>query len=326
MLVPRYWAESRVSERVNGRQFAVRRFGWSNVSDADAAVVAASRAQEALRRIVSGENLARREPKVPYNGAQGVPIREEIVSEHDDDIVITRNGYGARCLNTPNVLFVDIDFSDVPAFRVVLAVIALLLVGAAIAGWASHSVLPGLGLGIAALLLGYPVTALLRRAAVSAMGGQEKLARRRVQRFVRAHPEAHVRLYRTPAGLRLLFMHRTFDPGEAAVAEYFLALSSDPVYARMCLNQRCFRARVSPKPWRIGVGQHMRPRPGTWPVNPARLPERTRWIEAYEQAALGYASCGYVASLGSPAVNPSAHRVQVLHDELCRATSALPMG
>ncbi|MEQ1893799.1 MAG: hypothetical protein ABL998_14750, partial [Planctomycetota bacterium] len=34
--------------------------------------------------------------------AEGVPIREEIVSEHDA-AVITRNGYGARCLNTPNV-------------------------------------------------------------------------------------------------------------------------------------------------------------------------------------------------------------------------------
>jgi len=39
-----------------------------------------------------------------------VPIREEIVSRHGDTI-ITRNSYGARCLNTPNALFADITVS-----------------------------------------------------------------------------------------------------------------------------------------------------------------------------------------------------------------------
>jgi hypothetical protein len=40
---------------------------------------------------------------MPYNGAAGVPIREEIVGRHGET-VITRNSYGARCLNMPNVL------------------------------------------------------------------------------------------------------------------------------------------------------------------------------------------------------------------------------
>ena len=44
-----------------------------------------------------------REPRMPYNGAAGVPIREEIVGRHGET-VITRNSYGARCLNMPNVL------------------------------------------------------------------------------------------------------------------------------------------------------------------------------------------------------------------------------
>jgi hypothetical protein len=28
MIVPRYWAEGRVQERVAGRQLTVRRYGW----------------------------------------------------------------------------------------------------------------------------------------------------------------------------------------------------------------------------------------------------------------------------------------------------------
>jgi hypothetical protein len=109
MIVPHYWAEGRVQQRHLGKQITVRRFGWSNVGEFDAQTMANERAQQAMQRIISGEQLARREPKTPYNGADGVPIREEIISEHGDT-VITRNAYGALCLNTPNVFFADIDF------------------------------------------------------------------------------------------------------------------------------------------------------------------------------------------------------------------------
>src|SRR5688572_18341267 len=66
--------------------------------------------------------------------------------------------------------------------------------------------------------------------------------------------------------------------------------SVDPVYRRMCRNQRCFRARVSPKPWRIGLTEHLRPRPGVWPVKPERLPQRNEWIRRYESQAGGVAA------------------------------------
>ena len=33
------------------------------------------------------------------------------------DTIITRNSYGARCLNSPNALFADVDFSPGPRFR-----------------------------------------------------------------------------------------------------------------------------------------------------------------------------------------------------------------
>lgn len=109
MLIPSYWAEASVKARRENRQMTIRRFGWSELNQEEAQHHAESRAQEALERLMAGEKLERREPKVAYNGAQGVPIREEVLSRHSD-AVITRNLYGARCLNTPNVLFADIDF------------------------------------------------------------------------------------------------------------------------------------------------------------------------------------------------------------------------
>ncbi|MBM3342144.1 MAG: hypothetical protein FJY56_08535 [Betaproteobacteria bacterium] len=327
MIVPRYWAEARLRERTKKRQVTVQRFGWSDVSEAEAQAHAEARAREALAQILAGKNLLSREPKVPYNGAEGVPIREEIVSEHENTVV-TRNGYGARCLNTPNVLFVDIDFDNATAAdgRHVLIAMAASLVAALAVGWVMKLGLLTFVLSVLALLIPVAVATLVRKARVRAAGGAEALARKRINAYLAANPQAHLRLYRTPAGLRVLAMHKTFDPRESAVAECFKALGADPVYARMCVNQNCFRARVSAKPWRIGVGQHMRPRPGTWPVKPERLAVRRQWIEAYEKAAQGFAACRYVELLGPQAGTMATRGVQALHDELCRANSDLPMA
>ncbi len=121
-------------------------------------------------------------------------------------------------------------------------------------------------------------------------------------------------------------MHRTFSPSDPVVVDLFRRLGSDPRYVRMCLRQQCFRARCSPKPWRVGIGAHLKPRPGTWPINPERMPERQAWVERYQHAAAGYASCRYLESLGSGVIHPAARAVQELHDKLSRATTRLPLA
>ena len=325
MIVPQYWAEGRVQYRKQGRHVTVRRFGWSDTSPAEAQANAEARAQEALQRVLSGEKLIRREPKIPYNGAAGVPIREEIVSRHGETI-ITRNAYGARCLNTPNVLFADVDFQFDPSFRLTLVVFLLLLLGAVVLGWYSASRLVGSMLAVVALLASGTVARLLHRTLQRAQGGAQRAARHRISRFAERHPEWNLRVYRTPAGLRVLATHRTFQPGEPAVAECFDALDTDPIYVRMCLNQQCFRARVSPKPWRIGIGRHLRPRPGVWPVAPEHMPMRVAWIANYEAAAKSFAACEWIESVGSGITHPDVRSVQELHDEFCGATRHLPLA
>lgn len=326
MIIPSYWAEWRVRDHVQGHQVTVRRFGWSDTSQEDAQQNAQTRAKEALARIVSGEKVPKREPKRPYNGAKGVPIREEVVGRHGD-VVITRNGYGARCLNTPDVLFVDVDFQSAPRIRVVFWTGVILAVAAFFLGWRWRSLGTGLAVAIpAALFLTQLIATAMFRLGQHLSGGEEKRARGRIDVFSAGHPDWHIRIYRTPAGFRLLVMHRTFDPAEDEVAHCFHALNADPVYVRMCRNQQCFRARVSPKPWRIGIGDHIKPRPGTWPVNPLRMPERRIWIDAYEAAARSYASCRFVEAVGSKAIDSQAASVQCLHDDLCQATSGLPIA
>lgn len=324
VIIPEHWAEASARHRQRGKQVTVRRFGWSNESESDAQAMAEQRAAEALASLLLGEKLARRELKVPYNGAEGVPIREQVIERHGET-VITRNLYGARCLNTPGALFADIDFESapVPAFAMqVIGALAILglVVGRAASGWGLAVVLMFVG-----LLAGFSVAKGLLALRNRVAGGPEKLARKRIEAFLQTHPDWHLRLYRTPAGFRLLAMHRAFDPHEPEVAEFFDAIRADPMYVQMCLRQRCFRARLSAKPWRIGLG-HIKPRPGVWPINPIYLPERDRWIREYEGKAEGFAACRFVEGVGSGRVDAGVERVRELHDIACKAMSNLPIA
>ncbi|MCC7247933.1 MAG: hypothetical protein IT473_04845 [Lysobacter sp.] len=328
MIIPQHWAEARLQHRERGRQITIRRFGWSDDSLAAAQAHAETRVREAMARALAGEKLLRRERRAAYNGSEGVPIREEIV-ERDGETVITRNGYGALCLNTPNVLFADIDFDEKAGCRAVL--VAMLLLGFAV-GIAmrqafdlslARAVLIGV---VVAILLGDGGVRVWRRAFSALQGGQEGRARKRIARFVAQHPQWRVRLYRTPAGMRLLALHRTFDPRESDVVHAFSALGVDSTYARMCHNQNCFRARLTPKPWRLGMPRLRAPYSAVWQSQHADLPARREWIETYGRASEGYAACRYIETLGVGAVDASADRVRELHDLMCSAERELPLA
>ena len=330
MIVPQFWAEGRIQERVAGQQVTVRRFGWSDDSPLAAQAHADQRTRGAYDRIVSGEKLERRERKQAYNGADGVPIREEIV-ERQGDSIITRNGYGARCLNTPDVLFVDVDFEGEEGGSRRsgrgLTVLGAAFIGALVVGYATGSAMAGVAAFMLTAAFGFWRAHKEALPVVEDQGDPLASARARVERFIQQHPDWHLRLYRTPAGLRVLAMHDVYAPSDAAVTDVFETLGADKVYARMCRNQNCFRARLSAKPWRVGIGEHLRPRPGVWPVSPDRLPARDAWVARYEKAAAGYAACHYLGSVGNTLkVHMNALVVQELHDDRTRANSSLPLA
>lgn len=328
MLIPLHWAEARVRHRDRRRRLSVHRFGWSDIDQAAAQAHAETRAAEAMARLLAGEDLPRRERRVAYNGAEGVPIREEIVARHGDSVV-TRTGYGALCLNTPDVLFADIDFAETSHPRQVLASMALVFatVAAVMIGlleirmsWALMSAF------FASLLLGVPLPGALRRAATALRGGRERVALERVRRFVRTREGWRVRVYRTPAGLRLMATHRRFAPRDPDVRACFEALGVDPLYARMCFRQDCFRARVSPKPWRMGMPRLRSPYSAVWRPEHAALPARQAWIGEYQDRARGYAACRYLETVGGGEDDLAIAEVCVLHDDLCRAERDLPIA
>ena len=325
LIVPAFWAESRVRHRQGTRQITIRRFGWSDTSQAEAQAMADARAQEALQRVVRGERLVRREPKVPYNGAVGVPIREEIVERHGAT-VITRNSYGARCLNTPTVLFVDVDAEPpFPAWLSSSVAVLAMAIGA-YTWWVGESIAVALFVWVVAFIVLATAVHILSRAVTGGVERRVRAARKRIARFVASHPGWAVRVYRTPSGLRLMATHQLFEPNDPAVKAFFDAVGVDPIYRAMCLNQQCFRARLTPKPWRIGIAAHMRPRPGVWPVAPERRATRDRWIAGYEAASRGYAACRFLEAVGTGAVHIDVETVRRLHDDASKALQDLPIA
>ena len=325
MIIPKHWAESRHQQKIDGRQWTIRRFGWSEHSMEEARAMADQRVAEALKRVVAGETIQRREPKVPYNGADGVPIREEIVAR-DGDAIVTRNSYGALCLNTPDVLFADMDCPIGISFRSGCLIFVFMMLAAVAYGRHAGSLGIALGSMILSIFLALLVYGVVDRSIRKNPAAMKRRLWRRIERFARRHPDWHLRAYETPAGYRLLAMHATFDPAGIETARAFCQIVVDPVYARMCRNQRCFRARVSPKPWRIGISERLKPRTGVWPIDPEKLPLREAWVRDYEQRSTGHAACRFVARFGSDRIHPAAEAVRRWHDELSRADSQLPLA
>ncbi len=318
MIVPKHWAEARTQHRARGKQVTIRRYGWSDQSEEDAQAQAQARAEDALQRVLAGEKLIRREPRVAYNGAQGLPIREEVLARHGEQ-VITRNAYGAHCLNSPNALFADIDFHTERSPKLAFMTFAALALTSLVLSLLLRSWGLGLALVATSAMFASALVAVAARLNVAVQGGPEKMARARLATFIANNPAWAVRIYRTPAGMRLLATHQSFDPTSAEVQDFFKAVQADPLYQTMCNNQRCFRARLTAKPWRIGIAGHMRPRPGIWPVQEQLRAMRQTWVTHYEAQAARYAACSYTDSVGSGVIDAELQAVVDLHDNASRA-------
>lgn len=131
MLIPKYWAqykqrfELRETPNKPSKQATIKRYGWSDVSQSEALSHAKARVDEAHKRWLAGEDILRRERREEYNASNGIPIREQIISEHSfsesglpnnnavaTQLIVTRNSYGAQVANVDNIAVIDVDNDD----------------------------------------------------------------------------------------------------------------------------------------------------------------------------------------------------------------------
>ena len=275
MRIPPYWSKGTYTgaDR-NGREDTFSAWGWSFDSVAEAESDAAARAKRVFERIANGV-------KPDTYDYSDRPLREEILERlgrnGDEIAVITRNRYGALVLNSASVCFVDVDFPEVRP--------------------------QGLGDRIGLLF------------------SKQKRQRRRqeiqdatlmlVRAWAARNPQRAFRLYRTAAGLRLLFTDRLYDPTSNETAELLAELKSDWRYRKLTEKQACFRARLTPKPWRCRCD---RP-PARYPFDDGGAEEAYgKWLKKYEEKTQGYATCRFVESIGQGDGSAALETIIDIHD------------
>lgn len=100
-------------------------------------------------------------------------------------------------------------------------------------------------------------------------------------------------------------------------------LRADPLYQRLCQSQHCYRARLSPKPWRCGT---TRP-PNRYPREPGEAAQAyTRWLAAYSHHAAGYAVCRPLLTLGTDQQDEDTTRLMALHQTMTVRPGELPLA
>lgn len=70
----------------------------------------------------------------------------------------------------------------------------------------------------------------------------------KVAHFIQNYPKAIFNLYRTYAGYRVIVLHDAMNVADERLLTYFNEFIVDPLYRKLCYKQRCFRARLTPKP------------------------------------------------------------------------------
>ena len=106
--------------------------------------------------------------------------------------------------------------------------------------------------------------------------------------------------------------------------DIFQALGADPLYRKLCKTQKCYRARLTPKPWRCEFGAGKPPR---WPYANARAEKRfQKWEAEYQTASAGWATCTLVRQIGNSMIHPDVQHIVKLHDDATRVGSNLPLA
>ncbi|MFN0130736.1 MAG: hypothetical protein ACKV19_29080 [Verrucomicrobiales bacterium] len=145
----------------------------------------------------------------------------------------------------------------------------------------------------------------------------------KVQRWIDAHPHWGWRVYRTRAGIRLLATHQPFPPDDPVCQTAFHEFGADWLYRKLCANQKCFRARLTPKPWRCDAEKP----PHRWPWRDAAAQSAfEEWDRRYQLSASGHATCRLLGQFGNPVVHATLEPLVRFHDDATRAQSGLPLA
>jgi hypothetical protein len=157
----------------------------------------------------------------------------------------------------------------------------------------------------------------------------EKTELARLGEWMMHNPDWGVRIYRTFAGLRYMVTHALMEPDTDESRFALSELNADPLFIKLCHVQQCFRARLTPKPWRMitGSGGKLNRPTVKWPFLDEESEAAFReWQSEYEAACAAHATCALVGALGTEAVHAHIAPIVKLHDEMTRVGEEMPLA
>lgn len=117
------------------------------------------------------------------------------------------------------------------------------------------------------------------------------------------------RVYETSKGYRVLVTNKDFDPRSKESKNIMNDFNADYLYRWLCIKQNCYRARLTPKPYRIKQKKIK-------VIYPNRTNEQQEvlldWIKEYEQRSTRYSTCRLIKQFGKIKMNS----VIEYHDKL----------
>jgi hypothetical protein len=287
MRIPRFWARGSFTDTDrDGKKHTFSVLGWSFESLAGARDFAIERARKILQSFMSGKKLDR------YEYLEH-PLKEEIIDTVEIDgretALITRNRYGAMVLNSASAAFADIDLPKVKANGF-----------------------------FDAILLAFSKARRKEREKALLDTALQVL-----RDWLDNNPGHSFRVYRTRAGLRLLFTDKLYEPTSEETLTILKMLGSDPLYRRLTEKQQCFRARLTPKPWRCDC---LTP-PYRYPWNDENEKRQYRqWEDQYRQKCRGYKACELIEEFGRTSDNKEIDAIIRLHDRHACGESMLKLA
>ncbi len=228
----------------------------------------------------------------------GRRVEEEVVQEITGVGIVTRNRYGALVLNSANVMFVDWDVEP----------------------RANPKAIPqpkGFFARVRQAFNGYSEQELKEASQILKRDLETRV------RELATDISLGLRLYETHSGLRGIVTSTLFDPKEETSKELLEFLGSDKLYARLCRIQGTYRARLTPKFWRVGIQQ----KPFLEGHRSGFTPSlRPGWGQEYERISDSFTVCRLIAAIGNEARDDTIIQTIAYHDRVTKADDAAPLA
>jgi hypothetical protein len=261
-------------------------WGFSDESSGEARERAQGRARIIAERFHSGEALR-------SYGYPDRPMREPVLqvmassTQTEPAGVITRNSYGCMVLNAARMFIADVDHR--PTGKDVRQ--------------------PG-------ILQSFFARNRKPTGAEAAKDLHASSVLQKVGKVVSRDQGGLAFVYETAGGLRVILAHREMDPCSEETGRTLDFVGSDPLYLRLCRNQKSFRARITPKPWRCG---HHAPTE-RWPFLETKSAKSFEaWESEYLRKIQDYSVVRLVERVGDGKIHAEIAPLLALHDEIARA-------